>query len=174
MEQSTVTPILLTTLTLGITLLYFLLQPRGEETQSPREFQPYSPLGHYERCKFEYEAFSEGVRSRDHYTMITGSIIVSACALILVQSLVFAEYRVLIVFTALVLFSLWLPCYYCTTRRADNESYERLRMLERSLGLQISLYLRPRTRETTWHFFREHFWLLVFWVLSILGLALLL
>lgn len=93
-EQSTILPIILTTLTLGVTLLYFLLQPRGEENQSPREFEPYGPLGHYERCKFEYEAFSEGIRSRDYYTMITGSIIVSACALILVQSLGFAEYRV--------------------------------------------------------------------------------
>jgi Mn2+/Fe2+ NRAMP family transporter len=164
----------LLTLGLLVSVIYYYIQ-RREHYEERGEKQ--SLLREPESSILEYETLNRNVQNRDRLTLVTGSIILAASFLILTEGLRLELRGVLLLSTvlaSLALYSFWLLFAYATTRRIDSICYRRMHEIESRLGIRVHRHIYDRIRREPWYRYgRLAFWLVFFWVLLVLGIAIL-
>ena len=111
-------------------LYFFLIRQMPSEQQTDSMHWTLSRTERSTGWRFEHSSISNCIRARDNFNTLIGGIIVSALSVIIAESFRFnltIRARILLVFTALVLFATWLLCSYCISRKADDIGYQRLR-----------------------------------------------
>jgi len=158
-------------LVLGLVLAvcYLILPlPEGEE-------QPIEAEG--DDLRLEYETFNSEVARRGEAFIISGTIFVTLSFLILAQASsheITCCHRIVLAYTSLAIYSIWLFLFGYTARRLDKLSYTRIHSIEKKLKIRVHRYVDEATRNTLWIAFRRSFWAIVLVALSVTGFFILL
>jgi hypothetical protein len=165
-------------LTVGmlVPLIYLWLkgrEPTGKVPEGERYTYLFMTDSERLRLELEYNTLNRNVDSRGEQTLVTGTIILVASVLILIESLngdLSFWLRFSTVFVSLALYAGWLFAY-ATTRRLDDICCTRMREIESDLGIQVHLRLWKKIQGKSWYRFgRSIQWLVFFWILLFLGL----
>jgi hypothetical protein len=153
-----------------VSILYFVLQ---QTKKSKTKDLPTDK----DKQELEYKTLNENVQSRGESTLVSGTIILTASVLVMVESLrndLAGVLLVVAVLTSLALYAVWLLAY-STTRRLDDFCLARMRELEEKLGINIHRLLYDEVQKRTWYRAgRLIQWMLFFWILLVFGLIILL
>jgi hypothetical protein len=99
------------------------------------------------KLEAEYKVLNQSVGRRENSLLIAGSIFVTASLVLLGQSTTVdkgSELAQLSVFTSWAVYSTWLFLFQLTAQRGMTLTYQRLRELEGSLGIEAHLYLNKK------------------------------
>ncbi len=136
-----------------------------------------------EAFKIQYEQISANIRSRDNMSIVSGTILITASVVLLAS---FAELvsrgtidfniRIAVVTASLAIYSIWLLGFDMTTNKIDDMCYSKLRKMEREADPRLNIHfdMRARLHGKKWYEWgRRKVWLYLFWVLILLGVAIL-
>jgi hypothetical protein len=121
--------------------------------------------------KIEYETLNELIKTRESSTTVVGSILSSASFLIMTAAFgLESNVRVIVILSAVSLEGIWL-CYYEMTKKIDGLCYDFLRKLEKSLGIDVHMYLDVCRKKSQLIRARKYIWFATFVALWIIGIA---
>lgn len=133
--------------------------------------------------KLQYEQISEGIRSRDNITIVAGTILITGsllllgiCIQLVSQNIVGIETKMLMIFSSLAIYVIWLICFNLTSKEMNNIGYSKLREMEKDAG-HINIHTQQLNKvrgKKWWEYLRRKLWPWLLWVLIIVSIAILL
>jgi len=123
--------------------------------------------------RVEYETLNGEIERRERSLITMGSIFLPVSFLLMGQAATAnsPNIRLLLVWTSIMLYSVWLFAVQITSWRLDEIIYPRLRWLERHIGFEAHRFVGRRIQGSCWIHIRRHHWAIFLIVLFVVAIV---
>lgn len=153
----------------------------SEDKHLQEDVRNWKDEKYYQLFELQYEQISNGVRSRDNVTVITGSIFITISLILLgtllelqcTQSIDFRT-EALLIGAIMVIYSIWFICIDLTSVRLNSLQYQRLVKMEETKKFRHHRFTRDQVGDDKWlNYVRRRTWLYSFYVLTAISIVIL-
>lgn len=154
----------------------------SEDKHLREDIKNWEDENNYQLFELQYEQISNGIRSRDNATVITGSIFITISLILLgtllelrcTQSIDFGT-EVLLIGVIMVIYSIWFVCIDLTSLRLNSLQYQRLVKMEETKKFRLHRFMRDQVGDDKWlKYVRRTVWLYSFYVFTAISIMILL
>lgn len=163
-------------------IAYFFLQSMSEKDQlKAREWRDENKVlikpKDDDNLNLEYETLNKNVDERGNQTLLSGSIILVASFLIMLEALRLDPNSIVllpfVILISILLYGYWLTLF-ASTRKLDSICFERMRAIEKIKGIQVHRLLYKTQKKPEYQFGRLLYMQVIFGILILFGIIILL